>query len=241
MLADALFCNYFLIATLQAAGVDVLFEQHGARITDFRRGQKLGERDHVVNWPKPKTRPQWMTLQQYRSFPDEITVREAKVEGQVLVTTMLDARDIPKRELRELYGRRWHVELDLRNIKTTMGMEVLSCRTAQMNEKELWVYLLAYNLIRLLMVQAALAADLEPRQLSFKHTVQIWTQWSGRGLLNDPAPCIAVLLRLIAQRKVRKRPGRIEPRARKRRPKPYPWLKIPRAQAREQIRIHGHL
>jgi len=241
MLADALFCNYFLIATLQAAGVEVLFEQHGTRITDFRRGQKLAERDHVVNWPKPKTWPPWMTREQYQAFPDEITVREAKVDGQVLVTTMLDAHDIPKGELRELYGRRWQVELDLRNIKTTLGMEVLNCRTAQMNEKELWIYLLAYNLIRLLMVQAALAAGLEPRQLSFKHTVQIWMQWNARGLLTDPTHHLVVLLRLIAQRKVRKRPGRIEPRARKRRPKPYPWLKTSRPQAREQIRLHGRL
>ena len=241
MLADALFCNYFLIATLQAAGVEVLFEQHGTRITDFRRGQKLAERDHVVNWPKPKTWPPWMTREQYQAFPDEITVREAKVDGQVLVTTMLDAHDIPKGELRELYGRRWQVELDLRNIKTTLGMEVLNCRTAQMNEKELWIYLLAYNLIRLLMVQAALAAGLEPRQLSFKHTVQIWMQWNARGLLTDPTHNLVVLLRLIAQRKVRKRPGRIEPRARKRRPKPYPWLKTSRPQAREQIRLHGRL
>lgn len=239
MLADALFCNYFLIATLQAAGVDVLFEQHGARVTDFRRGHKLGERDHVVCWPKPENRPPWMSREQYQSFPDEITVREARVDGQVLVTTMLNARDVPKGELGELYRRRWCVELDLRNVKTTLGMAIMSCKTPQMNQKEMWVYLLAYNLIRLLMAQAALAAGLHPRRLSFKHTVQIWTAWTARRL-NDPEQHHAVLLKLIAQRKVGNRPGRIEPRARKRRRKPYPSLQVPRAQAREQIRIHGH-
>src|SRR5690606_19904474 len=176
MLADAFYCNYFLIATLRAAGVEVLFEQNGARITDFRRGTRLGRRDHLVHWPKPKTRPEWMTAQQYASFPDTLTVREVRVDGQVLVTTMLE-RKIRKGELDRLYARRWNVELDLRNIKTTLGMEVLRCLTPQMVEKELWVHLLAYNLIRLLMAQAALDAGVDPRQLSFKHAVQLWGQW----------------------------------------------------------------
>lgn len=108
-----------------------------------------------------------------------------------------------------------------------------------MVEKELWVHLLAYNLIRLLMAQAALDADVHPRQLSFKHTVQLWTEWTTHrvDLRTDPD----TLFRLIAQNRVGNRPGRIEPRARKRRPKPYPWLKIPRAEARERVRRYGHL
>ena len=96
MLADALYCNYFLIATLMAAGVDVLFEQNGSRITDFRRGQSLGTRDHLVRWTKPAARPQWMTPEQYADFPDKITVREVKVSHQVLVTTLLDHRRVSK-------------------------------------------------------------------------------------------------------------------------------------------------
>ncbi len=241
MLADAFYCNYFLIATLQAAGVDVLFEQNGARITDFRRGEALGKRDHLVRWPKPAIRPPWMTRRQYEVFPDDLTVREVKVDGQILVITMLDHRQVSKRELSELYGRRWNVELDLRNIKSTLGMELLSCQTPQMNEKEMWVYLLAYNLIRLLMVLAALCADLHPREISFKHTVQLWTEWTSPCLASHTSQHNAPLFRLITQLKVGNRPGRIEPRARKRRPKSYPWLKVPRAQARQQIRIYGHL
>ncbi len=240
LLADALYCNYFLIATLQAAGVDVLFEQNGSRITDFRRGQPLGQRDHLVRWPKPKNRPEWMTLAQYEAFPEELTVREVQVDGQVLVTTMLDARKVRKSELSELYARRWHVELDIRNIKTTLGMEVLRCLTPQMVEKELWVYLLAYNLIRLLMAQAARDAGVHPRELSFKHTVQMWTEWASQTLQAHPIQK-AEFFRLIAQLNVGNRPGRIEPRARKRRPKSYPWLKVPRAEARQQIQTHGHL
>ena len=239
MLADAFYCNYFLIATLIAVGVDVLFEQNGARNTDFRRGTSLGRRDHLVCWPKSKTRPDWMTAQQYAEFPDELTVREVLVDGQVLVTTLLNPRKVRKSELDQLYAQRWNVELDLRNIKTTLGVEVLRCLTPQMIEKELWVHLLAYNLIRLLMAQAALEAGVHPRQLSFKHTVQLWAEWMAHrvDLSADPA----TLFRLIAQPTVGNRPGRIEPRARKRRPKPYPWLKIPRAEARERVRAYGHL
>jgi len=239
MLADAFYCNYFLIATLIAAGVDVLFEQNGARNTDFRHGTSLGRRDHLVGWPKPKTRPHWMTVQQYDEFAEELTVREVMVEGQILVTSLLDPRKVRKSELDQLYAQRWNVELDLRNIKTTLGVEVLRCLTPQMVEKELWVHLLAYNLIRLLMAQAAREAGVYPRQMSFKHTVQLWTEWTAHrvDLTADPA----TLFRLIAQPSVGNRPGRIEPRARKRRPKSYPWLKVPRDEARENVRRYGHV
>lgn len=239
MLGDALYCNYFLIATQMAAGIDVLFAQNGARITDFRRGQLLGVRDHVVSWPKPLIRPQWMSKQHYEEFPAQITVREVKVGKRVLVTTMLDPKQVCKNELSELYAMRWHNELDLRNLKTTLGMEVLSCNTPQMNTKELWVHLLAYNVIRLLMAQAALNAGVHPRTISFKHTLQLWTQWLCQRLTNNPVHS-ALLFRLIAQSKVNHRPGRIEPRARKRRPKPYHWLKESRPRARRRIQTQGH-
>jgi hypothetical protein len=238
MLADALYCNYFLIATLMAAGVDVLFEQNGARTTDFRRGRSLGTRDHLVSWPKPRIRPEWMTPAQYADLPAELTLREARVHHKVLVTTMLDPRALPKPELGALYARRWNVELDLRCIKTTLHMDVLRCQTPAMNEKELWVHLLAYNVIRLLMVQAARDAGVHPRELSFKHTVQMWIAWRSRGL--GATVDYAYLFLLIAQPRVSQRPRRIEPRMRKRRPKPYPWLKMPRAKARRQVQIHGH-
>jgi hypothetical protein len=241
MLADALYCNYFLIARLQALGVDVLFEQHGSRKTDFRRGERLGARDHIVCWEKPKARPQWMSQQEYAAFAPELTVREIKAGGRVLVTTMLDHRKVSKRELAKLYEQRWNIELDFRNIKTTLGLEVLSCKTPQMSEKELWVYLLAYNLIRLLMTQAAWQVGIHPRQLSFKHTVQIWTEWVAHGLAGVASAHNEILFRTIAQLKVGNRPGRLEPRARKRRPKSYQWLKVPRRKARRQIRLYGHL
>lgn len=240
VLADALYCSYWLIATLQAEGIDGLFEQHGSRITDFRRGCRLGVRDHVVSWKKP-VRPYWMTPAEYAACPDKLAVREFKIDGRVLVTTMLDPRKTSKKELSDLYLCRWHVELDFRNIKTTLGMDVLRCMTPKMVEKELWVNLLAYNLIRLLMAQAAVESGLQPRQLSFKHTVQIWTQWTLLNASRNQDWQRDSLFKLIAQIRVGERPGRLEPRARKRRPKPYPWLKVPRKLARQQIRELGYL
>ena len=241
LLADSYYCNYFMIASLQTAGVDVLFAQHGARITDFRRGSTLAKRDHIVRWRKPYARPKWMTRQHYAAFPREITVREVKVDGQVLVTTLTNHRYVRKGELSQLYAMRWNVELDLRNIKTTLEMEVLSCLSPEMVEKELWVYLLAYNVIRFLMAQAAHHAGMHPRQVSFKHTVQLWTEWISRSLVGRSLGTEADLLRLIAQQHVGNRPGRLEPRARKRRPKSYQWLKVPRTQARRLVRLHGYL
>ncbi len=138
-----------------------------------------------------------MTHEEHRAFPDELQVRETKTDHQILVTTMLEHRRVGKADLAQLYARRWNVELDLRNIKTTMGMEVLHCQTPEMNEKELWVHLLAYNLIRLLMAQAASGAGVDPRSLSFKHTSQLWTQWVARAL-----PASTDLFVMIAQSKV---------------------------------------
>lgn len=235
MLADALYCNYFLIAALQRMGVDVLFEQNGSRITDFRRGEQQGTRDHRVYWGKPD-RPHWMSLEQYKSFPKELCVRELQAGGRVLVTTFLEPRVACKRALSKLYEQRWQVELDLRNIKTTLGMEILSCRSPQMVEKELWVYLLAYNVVRLLMAQAALERGVSPRQISFKHTAQLWVHWQWSACDTHSS-----LPRLIAQVRVGKRPGRMEPRARKRRPKSYAWLKVSRRRAQQQIRKYGYL
>jgi hypothetical protein len=239
MLADSYYCSYFLIAALQERGVDVLFEQHGARQTDFRSGEKLGIRDHVVKWTKPVARPAWMTPQEYAAYPAELTLREVQVRKKVLVTSFLNPREVCKREIGQLFLRRWNIELDLRNIKTTLGMDRLTCKTPEMCVKELWVYMLAYNLIRLLMAEAAVQAGVLPRQLSFKHTVQVWVAWSQRQFLSVAPEDTAALFRLIAQIRVGNRPGRIEPRLIKTRPKPFPRLQTTRRRARSNIRKYG--
>jgi hypothetical protein len=241
LLGDALFATYFLLCELVRAGVDGVFEQHGGRKrgTDFSQGERLGARDHLVVLTKPK-KPDWMSEYEYEQAPATLTVRELQTGGKILVTTFLCPKDTPKGVLKALYRQRWHVELDLRNIKTTLGMEQLRCKTPEMARKELWVYLLAYNLIRLLMAQAAWLSDQIPRQLSFKHAVQLWIVWQHRAGNTSDAVAIHALLVLIAQPRVGLRPGRSEPRARKRRPKPFPLLTQPRALAREAIRQNGH-
>ena len=238
MVADSYYCSYFLIAALMALDVDFVFERHGARHSDFRTGKKLGSRDHMVKWPRP-ARPQWMTHEEYESFPTELTVREIKVGKKVLVTSFLNPRAVCKREVGSLFQHRWNIELDLRNIKDTLGMANLSCRTPEMCEKELAVYMLAHNLIRLLMAQAAVQAAVLPRELSFKHTVQVWLAWSQRQFLSDVPEDLTALFRLIAYVRVGKRPGRIEPRAIKQRPKPFARLQTTRRTARRNIRLHG--
>ena len=242
MLGDAFYGTYFLLAELRSRGVDALFEQQGMRkrSTDFRLGKKLGIKDHLITLTKPKARPEWMTVEQYESAPDTLDIRELEVGGKTLVTTMTCPNTIPKSALKDLYKQRWQVELDIRNIKTTLGMETLSCKTPEMSEKELWVYLLAYNLIRLIMAQSALMADVLPRALSFKHTLQLWLAWSGASAREDDKDNLKKLLALVAEQSVGNRPGRIEPRAIKRRPKPYPLLTKTRDLAREQVMKYGH-
>jgi hypothetical protein len=240
ILADRYYCAYFVIALLKAQGAEVLFQQHQRRLTDFRKGRRLGSRDHVVAWPKPKICPGWMTREQYDAFPATLEIREVKVNSKVLVTTLLCASQAPKKALGELYASRWNVELDLRNIKTTLGMERLHYKTPAMNEKELWIYLLAYNLIRLLMTESARQADVQPRLLSFKHSLQLWLAWSHGEPSDFDEAHLRLLYGLIAQQSVGNRPGRIEPRAVKRRPKPYPLLMKPSIEARTDVLCYGH-
>lgn len=238
LVGDALYATYFLLAALQARGIDALFEQHGSRrrSTDFRCGQRLGTRDHLIVLVKPQ-RPCWMNPEEYEQVPDELTVRELRAGGRTLVTTLLCAQKAPKCELRALYRARWHVELDLRNIKSTLGMQMLRCRSAPMVIKEIWVYLLAYNVMRLIMANAAALADVLPRQLSFKHALQTYN--ACRGYIPTPGlrPHLQSVLMLIAQPRVADRPGRVEPRALKRRPPAYPLLSEPRHAIQDKLRL----
>ena len=242
LLGDAYYATYFMLCDLQQRGVDAVFEQYGARkrSTDFRCGERLAQRDHLIEISKPKLKPDWMTQADYDQAPDILKVRELQTGGKILVTTLLCAKKASKAALKLLYQSRWHVELDLRNIKSTLGLGVLSCKTPSMAEKEIWVYLLAYNLIRIIMVQAAIQTQQLPRELSFKHSLQLWLAWGRQGTVAKHGEYPSALLVLIAQQRVGKRPGRVEPRALKRRLKPYPLLSQPRQLARQQVLEYGH-
>lgn len=243
-LADALYPSYFHLCDLKRRGVDGLFEQHGSRrrSTDYRRGVQIGRKDHLIVLKKPK-RPDWISEQEYEQVPETLSVREFATggkNGKTMVTTLLCPKQYSLSSLKRFYWHRWQIELALRNIKSTLGMGILSCKTPEMIEKEIWVYLLAYNLIRILMVQAASLSGCLPHQISFKHTVQIWLARSRDGAARNGAEFEEQLFILIAQQRVGNRPGRIEPRAIKRRPKPFPRLDKPREAARNEVIRHGH-
>jgi len=247
LLGDRYFCSWFEIAILQRLGVDVVTRLHQARRADFRRGQRLGFEDHIVAWPKP-ARPDWLTPEEYDALPDELVVRElqvhvsnpgCRVRDLIVVTTLTDPESYPRDDVAELFRQRWHAELDLRSLKQTLQMDVLRGHSPDIVHKEIWVHLLAYNLLRTVMAQAAWLHALPPRQLSFKGALQ--TLLSFQPLLATAAPERVHQVRrslwsALASHRVGQRPGRHEPRARKRRPKPYPLLMQPRAEARNALR-----
>lgn len=246
LLADRLFCSYFLIAMLLEQGQDFVARLHQCRQANFHRGERLGERDHIVVWERPE-RPLWMDKETYALMPKTIRVRELEVnvdqpgfrtDSLVVVTTLTDAKEYPTQDIAELYHKRWLVELDIRSIKTTLGMDILRCKSPEMVGKEVWTCLLAYNLIRKTMLQAAYKSGRSPRELSFTAAMQ--TIAASLGSLpaleeNLVAALIEVQLMSISTQTVGNRPDRVEPRAVKRRPKPHPLLTKPREQARAEL------
>jgi hypothetical protein len=245
-LGDRCFASYFGIAGLSDRGVDILFRMHQRRKFDFRRGRRLGIADHVVTWTKPQ-RPEWMDQETYAELPEGLEVRELRikvtqpgfrVDELVLVTTLLDAVEYPKEDVADLFLKRWNIELDLRSIKDVLQMDVLRCKTPEMVQKEIWMHLLAYNLIRGVAAMAAEAHDKEPRLLSFKGALQTMTAFQDAmrcARPSDRQSLMESMLTAIACHEVGDRPGRVEPRANKRRPKPQRFLKEPRHHARKRL------
>jgi Transposase DDE domain len=238
MLADALLATWWIIEGAGRRGADVVMVQHGKRITDFRRGQRLGKKDHIVQWPRPP-KPRTMSAKAYAQYPEFITMREVEVRGRILVTTLLDPDAVSTEAIDALYKMRWNIEVDFRTIKATLEMDVLRCKSPPMIEKEVAVCLLAYNLVRLAMATAAWLTDILPRTLSFTDTKRLLNTFMDqlrRMTVSQSRHMIDTVLALIATLKLPHRPDRIEPRAKKRRPKNLPLLMVPRHVAREIIR-----
>lgn len=243
LLADRYFCSYFEIALLQLLGVHCVTRLNQRRRADFRRGKRLGKCDHLVTWKKPPC-PDWMDKETYESMPASLTVRELRVHAPTnksrsrvitVVTTLLDADTYPKADIAGLYLLRWHAELDLRSLKQTLQMDVLRGQSPAIVRKELWVHMLVYNLIRTIMAQAAQEHGRDPRTLSFKGTLQTLNAFALPLLTcaeENVPDVISAMLRAIVHHRVGNRPGRLEPRRRKRRPKPYKYLMEPRDVAR---------
>jgi hypothetical protein len=248
VLADAIFANYWTLAGLLARGVDIVARRDGKRLLDWRDGRRLGNKDHVVVWHKP-SRPDWMSWAEYRRMPETLCLREVAVAVPqpgfrtrqfVVVTTLRDDQLYPREQIAAAYRARWHAELDLRSIKQVMAMDVLRCKTPSMVRKEIWMHLLAYNLIRTLLADAACAAGVAPRELSFKGALQTLNSFAAVWpLANNRATLYAVLLQALATHRVGNRPDRIEPRAVKRRPKKLTFLTEPRSDARNRLLIKG--
>jgi hypothetical protein len=246
VLGDCVFASFFGILGLREQGVDGLFRMHQRRKYDFRRGRRLGVEDHVVTWTKP-ARPDWMDRATYKRMPAELTVRELRfkvvqpgfrVDELVLVTTMVDAEQYSKEELADLFMKRWHIELDFRSIKCALKMNILRCQSPEMVEKEIWMHLLAYNLIRGVMAQAARAHGRVPRRVSFTgawQTMKAFHESLGKASPAKRERLVAAMLKAIAGHRVGDRPGRVEPRATKRRPNKQRYLNEPRREARKRL------
>lgn len=243
IIADRYYCSYFLIAQLLKQNAHLITRLHASRDYDFRRGTRLGKGDHIVELLIPP-RPKWMDQETYDSIPKTLRLREIKSDLKdedgnevIVVTTLLKPDSYSHSEVVAAYKLRWNVELDLRSLKSVMGMDILSCKTPSMIEKEIWTYILAYNLIRQLICQAAAKYNLEPRTISFTGAIQTFNSFLPLFSLNQPElsqRMYTAMIDIIAQQKIPHRPGRSEPRAVKRRPKAYALLKVPRNQARKR-------
>ena len=244
---DRYFCSFPLLTNLLSRGVHFCTRLHQRRSADFRRGQRLGKDDHLVTWARPRIRPPWMSREIYHQMPETLTLREVRfhvavpgrrTETLIVVTSLLDPAAYSKEDIAELYGFRWNVELDIRVIKQTLRLDHVRCKTPAMVRRELWVTLLAYNLIRKLIATAAAVHRKRPRQLGFTLACQTGlSSWmlvaTGGG--RDLGKLYRSMLARIAANVVANRPGRIEPRVIKRRRDHYPLMHSPRKELRQKM------
>jgi putative transposase len=244
---DRYYCSFLMLALLSRRGVQVCARLHQRRPSDFRRGRRLGPGDHLITWTRPQ-RPQWMAPEQYDQIPETLTLREVKFQVTVpgrrtktltVITTLTDPQAYSREDLAALYGFRWNVELDIRQIKQTLHLDHVRCKTPEMVRRELWVTLLAYNLIRKVIATAAALHKKQPRHLGFTLACQsILASWLvlATGSCRDSRALYSMMLAHIAAHEVADRPGRIEPRVLKRRRHRYPLMQRPREQLRAELR-----
>ncbi|MDJ0696272.1 IS4 family transposase [Mastigocoleus sp. MO_188.B34] len=247
LLGDRAFCAYADLVAIKKLDCDAVFRKHQARKTSMRKGKIVGDSDKLVTWHKPKKCPKGLSKDEFNALPTTITVREIyyyivipgfRTQRASLITTLSDKNAYSTLEIVKLYGKRWHAEIDLKHIKTTLGMDVLRCKTPSMVRKEIYVYLLAYNLIRSLMWSAGTTYATPPLRLSLQGTrhhlnnfiPQLLTAYSKKRL-----QIYSTLLKVIAHKAVPERPGRSQPRVRKRRPKAYPLMTKPRHELNKQL------
>jgi hypothetical protein len=249
-LADGYYASFWDFALLVERQVDLVARVHHKRKIDFRRGLKLGRYDQVVAYVKPSQRPAWMDLSTYERLPDCLSIRQLRywvaqagfrTRVITLATTLIDADRYSADELANLYRRRWQAELHLRSLKSDLQMDHLRSKQPATVRKEFYTHLLAYNLIRGIMLEAAVAADVSPHQLSFKGALQAAGVFLGMVIADesDVSRFYAALVWMTSTHRVGDRPDRIEPRLIKRRPKPHKLLQEPRSAARKRLHYKG--
>jgi len=243
---DRYYCWFMMLALLSLRGCHVCARRHQQRRSDFRRGRRLGPGDHLITWTRPQ-KPKWMSQEQYDQMPETLTLREVQFQVMVpgrrtetitVITTLTDSKAYSREDIADLYGFRWNAELDIRHIKQTLHLDHVRCKTPDMVRRELWVTLLAYNLIRKVIATSAAVHKKQPRQLGFTLACQsILASWMlfSTGACHDSRAMYNTLLAHIAAHEVANRPGRIEPRVLKRRRHRYPLMRRPRAQLRAEL------
>jgi hypothetical protein len=242
MLGDRMMCAWTEMVMLQQRGVDCICRLKRNRKADFRRGTRLGPGDHVVVWFKPQ-KPRTIDRKTYAALPESLTVRECRVRVEqrgfrmrtlLIATTLLDADEFTKDDLAQLYRARWNAELDLRSLKQTLQMDMLRCKSPELVRKEIWTHILAYNLIRTIMAQAATKHGVEPRTISFKAAIQTLEAFQpviaiqGQRDASLRRSLYEQLLEAVAVHRVADRPGRFEPRRRKQPHRKHEYLNVPR-------------
>jgi hypothetical protein len=258
VMGDRAFSSFGHVALLVLRGVQGIFRAHQKLIVDFTPGRahvvpgrgksddhkgkprskwiaSLGPLDQIVEWLRPLEAPAWMSAEAWAALPARLLVRELRytiarpgfrVHTVTLVTTLLDPVRYPKEKLAEAYGLRWTIETCLGHVKTTMKMDVLRCQTVRGIEKELTMFLLVYNLVRMTVLEAAKRQGVPPERISFVDALR----WLATAKPGDELPDLVVNPA---------RPGRAEPRVRKRRPKQFPLMKKPRAVLRKELTAQG--
>jgi hypothetical protein len=258
LVGDRAFCSFVHLALLKARQIFGVFRVHQKQIVDFRphrkaassgsrkRGEKgrpssrwlmrLGRHDQLVVYDKPTRLPCWLTAEAYAALPATLVVRELRYTIRrrgyrtrvvTLATTLLDPAVYPAAEVAELYGRRWQVETNLRHLKQTLRMDVLRCQTIEGVQKELTMYALVYNLVRVVMLEAAERQQVPVERISFVDAVR----WLAAAVSGE----VPLKLRVNPDR-----PGRVEPRVVKRRPKSYSLMIYPRAVLRKRLLANKH-
>lgn len=250
LLADRGFCSYQSIHELTAHGVDSVMRLHGARKPDLRKAKRLGPDDFLITWTKPAKCPAGCSEEDYEALPAtmelrlvraQVSARGFRTQTIFLVTTLFDTGLYPLKDLADLFFKRWGVELHFREIKITMGMDILRCKSPEMVEKEVWMHAIAYNIVRALMQQAAHDYQVDLCRISFKGTLDTLRHWSASMEAMRESPrklrkLLDAMLKIIAEDLVPERPEREEPRAKKRRPKNYQLLTKPR----KSMQYQGH-